>query len=295
MEARAADRQDLMGDTTDLPDQAADLESRALKRETRYQDARMVWRCWGQGEPVVMLHGGSGSWMHWLRNIMAVVSSGRMACVPDLPGFGDSDLMGDDADQIVAPLVHGLEELLEGRSCQIVAFSFGALVAVHLAAEHPDRVSSLLLVGAPAVPLPPRAGIRWRSWRDLADPGERELAHRENLLALMLDRPDAADLTAVRIQSLNAERDRMRGRKLVTTGAFARALVRVQCRVAAIYGSRDVLFRQQWPRINEALSMNPHFESMHLVDDAGHWVQFEMPGPFDQRLVDWLSGRPPSP
>jgi pimeloyl-ACP methyl ester carboxylesterase len=87
----------------------------------------------------------------------------------------------------------------------------------------------------------------------------------------------------------------MQGRKLVTTDAFARALERVECRFAAIYGSRDVLFRQQWARVNEALSRNPHFESMHLVDDAGHWVQFEMPGQFDQLLIEWLLRRPPSP
>jgi 2-hydroxy-6-oxonona-2,4-dienedioate hydrolase len=290
MKARAGERQDLMVDTPDLPDQVAELESRARRIETRYRDGRMVWRCWGEGAPVVMLHGGSGSWTHWLRNIMSVVRSGRTAWVPDLPGFGDSDPMGDDADQIVAPLLHGLEEL-DGRSHQIVAFSFGALVAVLLAADYPARVSSLLLVGAPVVPLPHRAGIAWRSWRDLGDTSEREIAHRENLRALMLDRPESVDVTAVRIQRLNAERDRMGGRKLVTTDAFARALARVECDFAAVYGARDVLFRQQWSRVNEALSRNPHFRSMHLVDNAGHWVQFEMPEQFDHLLIEWLSGR----
>ena len=29
----------------------------------------MLWHCWGKGEPVLLLHGGSGSWLHWLTTI----------------------------------------------------------------------------------------------------------------------------------------------------------------------------------------------------------------------------------
>src|SRR5262245_62158842 len=32
-------------------------------------DGAMVWRVWGKGEPLVLFHGGSGSWLHWIRNI----------------------------------------------------------------------------------------------------------------------------------------------------------------------------------------------------------------------------------
>ncbi len=46
----------------------------ALARTARkVQDAvrrrHMVWRVWGSGEPLVLFHGGSGSWTHWIRNI----------------------------------------------------------------------------------------------------------------------------------------------------------------------------------------------------------------------------------
>ena len=39
---------------------------------------------------MLLLHGGSGSWTHWLRNIQPLVDAGRQVLVPDLPGFGDS-------------------------------------------------------------------------------------------------------------------------------------------------------------------------------------------------------------
>ena len=44
-----------------------DVESRARRFETPCGDGHIVWRQWGEGRPVLMLHGGSGSWLHWLR------------------------------------------------------------------------------------------------------------------------------------------------------------------------------------------------------------------------------------
>jgi len=37
----------------------------------------------------VLLHGGTGSWMHWIRNVEAL-SRDMMVVVPDLPGSGES-------------------------------------------------------------------------------------------------------------------------------------------------------------------------------------------------------------
>ena len=76
-------------DAMEWPPEARELLDRAAVHETPCGDGTMVWHTWGAGAPLVMLHGGSGSWAHWLRNIGTVVAAGRMACVPDLPGFGE--------------------------------------------------------------------------------------------------------------------------------------------------------------------------------------------------------------
>ena len=131
---------------SDLPPAARALLQQATRRETPCGDGVMAWHLWGTGEPVVMLHGGSGNWTHWVRNIPAVLAAGYMAVVPDLPGFGDSATPpgGGDADAAVAPVALGLQTLLGARTCTLAAFSFGSLVAALLAAEQPGRVSSLL-------------------------------------------------------------------------------------------------------------------------------------------------------
>ncbi|MET1115858.1 MAG: alpha/beta fold hydrolase, partial [Comamonas sp.] len=47
------------------------------------------WRVWGTGTPLVLIHGGHGSWMHWIHNIGPLAQHFQVI-VPDLVGFGDS-------------------------------------------------------------------------------------------------------------------------------------------------------------------------------------------------------------
>jgi copper chaperone CopZ len=62
---------------TGAPDAAAvldGLEARARRQETPCGDGALVWREWGPPgggteRPLVLFHGGSGSWRHWVRNI----------------------------------------------------------------------------------------------------------------------------------------------------------------------------------------------------------------------------------
>ena len=68
------------------------LRAWAQRVETPCGEGAMVWHAWGDpaAAPVVLLHGGAGSWTHWVRNITPLVAAGRRVWVPDLPGFGDS-------------------------------------------------------------------------------------------------------------------------------------------------------------------------------------------------------------
>ena len=66
-----------------------DLESRCTRFSTPCGDGEMVWRRWGAGRPLVLLHGGAGSWKHWVKNI-DVLAAGREVWAADLPGMGES-------------------------------------------------------------------------------------------------------------------------------------------------------------------------------------------------------------
>src|SRR6202012_2762510 len=65
------------------------IDSRAERLSTPCGDGSMVWRRWGNGPALVLLHGGYGSWTHWLRNVENLASRySVLAC--DLPGLGES-------------------------------------------------------------------------------------------------------------------------------------------------------------------------------------------------------------
>jgi pimeloyl-ACP methyl ester carboxylesterase len=115
----------------------AALEAAARVDRTPCETGTMVWHVWGNGPPVVLLHGGSGSWTHWARNIDVLVDSGRQVLVPDLPGFGDSASppVGHDANVLPPWLEVGLHQLLGGKPVDLVGFSFGGLVAGLVAAR----------------------------------------------------------------------------------------------------------------------------------------------------------------
>lgn len=280
-----------------LPDEAQPLLKTATRLETPCGAGSLLWHVWGpetssrQLAPVLLLHGGSGSWTHWLRNIAALVESGRCVLVPDLPGFGDSaaPAHGSDADVVPEPIEQGLQALLGGAVCDLVGFSFGGMVAGFLAQRFSARAARVVLVGAPGLGLAPEKAIRLKAWRHLAEPAQRDAAHRHNLAALMLYRPDAITETALRLHEANVLRDRMKGRSLSRTDALARALSGLRCPVHAIYGNEDALYQGKMDALEAVLQQAGNFKALRRIAAAGHWVQFERAEAFNGALLATLN------
>ncbi len=278
----------------DNPDDMAALAARASRHTTPCGTGALVWHRWGptDGAPVVLLHGGSGSWTHWLRNIEALATAGHAVLVPDMPGFGESAAPpdGQDADVLPGWLAQGLQQLVGNRPVALVGFSFGALVAGLWAQAQPQRVARLVLVGSPALSaerLPPLDLRRW----DALPPGAARLAvHRHNLLQLMLAHEASATPLAVALHAANVERDRLRQRRMMLTDALAHVLPTLACPVHGIWGKLDVLYAQRLPLINQVLATAPAYRGLALLPDAGHWVAWEAAEAFNTALLAALAG-----
>lgn len=279
-----------------LPDPMARLLQAAEALRTPCGDGHIQWHRWGprDGRPVVLLHGGSGSWTHWIRNLDALVAAGRSVLVPDLPGFGDSARPpgGGDADAVAPAIAQGLSELLGHAPCDLVGFSFGGLTAGLLTAAHPQQVARLVLVGAPAMGVADAGAVVLRGWRHLDDAAAQAEVHRHNLGALMLHRPESIDALALQLHAANVVRDRMQRRRLARTEALKQALQQVRCPVWAIYGREDVIYRGRIDALAAAFQALPCFQRLHLVEDAGHWVQYERAQAFDAALAEVLQAAP---
>jgi pimeloyl-ACP methyl ester carboxylesterase len=273
----------------DSMDQVDALRRGADRFETPCGDGTVVWHRWGPtgGKQMLLLHGGSGSWTHWVRNIEPLARAGRAVWVPDMPGFGDSAAPSDghDADVLPGWLERGLQALVGSTPLEVVGFSFGGLVAGLWAQAMPARVARLVLVGSPGLSaelLPPLDLRRW----DLLPAGAPSMAaHRHNLLQLMLAREAAANDLAVALHAQNVERDRLRKRRLMLTDALVPVLQRLRCPLHGIWGAQDVLYRHRLPMIGQVLALAPRLQSLELLPDAGHWVQFEASDAFNAALA----------
>ncbi|GAB3952100.1 alpha/beta fold hydrolase [Micromonospora vulcania] len=96
----------------------------------------------GSGSPVVLLHAGIADRRMWRGQVSALAARHRVI-VPDLRGYGDSELPS-------TPFAHhddvaGLLDALDLPRAALVGCSFGGLVAIDTALAHPDRVSALAL------------------------------------------------------------------------------------------------------------------------------------------------------
>lgn len=270
----------------------AELEAAATVHHTPCGTGSVVWHAWGSGAPVVLLHGGAGSWTHWVRNIGALQAAGRRVLAADMPGFGDSAEPPDGHDADVLPhwLAQGIAQLAPDQPVDLVGFSFGGLVGGLLAAEQPALVRRLVLVGAPALSPEPMAPLPLRAWNSVPPGERRDELHRHNLGVLMLSKPDAIDPLAVSLHAANIERDRMRRRRLMRTDLLLRTMPALRCPVHGIWGDDDMLYRGRPQVVRHALAQAPAGGSLVFIPDAGHWVQYEQAEAFDAALGRALAG-----
>jgi 2-hydroxy-6-oxonona-2,4-dienedioate hydrolase len=246
----------------------------------------MRWRVFGKGEPVVLIHGGHGSWLHWVRNIEALAVDHRVL-VPDLPGFGDSDDLAPGAgmQQLVEAVIASLDTLLEGREdIGLAAFSFGAAAAARIAVQR-GAVRRLALLGAARTGTPhrPRAAlIRWRK----ADPAEQDAALRHNLLAHMLHDAAAVDALALRVHTDACLRTRFHSKRISRAGGLAGALDRHRGPLLLAWGEHDVTAEPE-AAIRGLVEGRPERQGC-IVPGAGHWVQYERADEVNRLLLEWL-------
>ncbi|MGE8320608.1 MAG: alpha/beta fold hydrolase [Comamonas sp.] len=288
---RAAAPVDIDAVRQQLPASWQALQASVRRMATPCGDGELVWHAWGEPgqKPLVLLHGGSGSWSHWVANIPALLGQGYQVWAADLPGFGDSALSpnGCDAQAMVEPLYAGLREL-GLLSCQLVGFSFGGLSAALLAAAHPDVARQLVLVGAPSMGVVAQRQYTLKGWRHLPQALQHE-AHRHNLAALMLHDPARIDAATLALHEYNVLRDRMPRRRVGPSDTLAQTLPRLHGPVAVVYGEHDALYRGHLAQLRAAYEAGlPRLQEFVLVPAAGHWVQYEQPGAFDRELLRLL-------
>ena len=105
----------------------------------------------GEGEPLVLIHGGgpgASGWSNYNRNIGPLAERYRVI-VPDLPGFGKSDMKPRDQNtwEWYGPMMGKFLDVLGIDKAHFVGNSLGGATTLVLALERPEKIDRMILMG----------------------------------------------------------------------------------------------------------------------------------------------------
>lgn len=119
---------------------------------TTINGAKIWYAVYGQGEPVILLHGGLANSNYWGNQVSALAKHYQVI-VMDSRGHGRSsnnntpysyDTMTED--------VIGLMDFLKIKQAAIVGWSDGGIIGINMAIHHPERITKLFAFGANSNP-----------------------------------------------------------------------------------------------------------------------------------------------
>jgi len=289
------------------PNQEIDqCEAGATRLHTPCGDGRLVWRRWQpsaapapgasrheEKQLIVLLHGGFGSWLHWIRNISFLSQHFEVLAV-DLPGLGESDVPSQPItpQSLGATVADGLDVLDATARLHLVAFSFGGVVAGQVALALQHRVRSVTLVGSSGMALPREKLLLVRRTSDMSD-GARAQANLENLKRLMIADAASIDDLAIAVHHRNDAQARLRSRQMSFGDSLAQALPILgssNIQLDGIWGARDVTAAPWVAERQQLLRDCCPTSRFTIIENAGHWVAYEAAEQFNSVLNNYLNG-----
>jgi branched-chain amino acid transport system permease protein len=237
----------------------------------------------GSGEPVVWIHGNTGS-CRWFERVMDIPGYRHLA--PDLPNFGRSaPLEGVPDIAAYAEAVRAFMSALGAGKAIIVGHSLGGAVAMALATAHPELAKALILVDSCA-PTGLKTPETHYPILEMMRTNKALLAQafRGGVMPTMKDEAlfqalvDDAMLMAAPAWSGNA-RALERFDRAAACGKFAAP-------VLVVRGEKDAIITEAMARETAAAFPAARLE---LLDGVGHAVLVEDPDWFKKLFVEFAA------
>ena len=252
----------------------------------------------GQGPPLLLLHGFTGSTENWQPLLPAFRSQYQVIRL-DLIGHGLTESpqeyqqysMDQAVEDIILLLDHvGLEKI------NLLGYSMGGRLALLLAVKHPKRLQTLIIEsGSPGLVRKSERATRRVADEDLA----RFIEHQG--MAAFVDKWTAIPLFKTQLQLTDTIKNAVRRQRLqnniqglahslrgMGTGvqqSLWSSLPKVAVPTLLLVGALDPKFEQLGISMAKAI---PH-SILQVVENAGHTIHLEQPERFAQAVQNFLS------
>lgn len=249
----------------------------------------------GSGPAVIMLHGagpGATAWSNYSGNVGAFSERHRTLLV-DMLGFGGSESVvfdGEPASTVRARAVRDLMDALGIERASFVGNSMGGTVALAFAADYPERLERLVLVGAGGLtrtvmsPQPTEGHQRLRE--AAANPTVETM---QALFDVMLFDPSIVtrELLEDRVQGAQnpAHRDAA-ARSTAPWRDQTADFAQVRARTLIVWGRED---RVNPVEIGLQILRDIPDSRLHVFRECGHWAQIEHQEEFNRIALDFLA------
>jgi pimeloyl-ACP methyl ester carboxylesterase len=253
-------------------------------------------------EPVVFVHGLGGCWQNWLENIPRAAAEGRRTIALDLPGFGFSEMPGDEISiSGYGRVVNSLCDELDLGEVVMVGNSMGGFISAETAIQFPARVARVVLVSA--------AGVTTSDLR--ARPimaGARVVAAVATRTATMSERVvRRRHIRHLVYHSFIRHPTRIRNELLyeITLGSgrpgfldalqaimdydFRDRLPEIGCPTLIVWGTEDMLVPSS--DADEFERLIPRSRKV-IFRDTGHMAMLERPQTFNDCMMEFLAEEP---
>lgn len=233
---------------------------------------RVPYAVCGSGDPLVLVHGLSGSWLWWTRNLRAL-SRQHTVYLIDLPGFGA--LGGLRSRFVLDRAAQWLAAWMEAATlpwAHVAGHSMGGHVALRLAAHRPELVRRLVLAAPAVFPTP------------------RSLLGEVTPLVTALRRATPSFLPILALDALRAgPLNLLRAASELLRADLREHLRQVTAPTLLIWGEHDALVPLA---VGELLRDELPDARLLAVPNAGHVVMYDRPRAFDKAVLGFLAGHP---
>lgn len=252
----------------------------------------------GQGEPLVLLHGFTGSGQSWEQHRPYFERSYSVITL-DLPGHGSTESPADPARYAIDATARDLIALFDWlllRRVHLLGYSMGGRVALYLAAHYPNRLKSLILVGAsPGIADPAERAARAAHDRQLAGRIEQSgieafIDYWENL-PLFASQRDLPAAERIRLREARLRNNplglgnSLRGLSTGVQPSLWHMLDTLEMPTLLMAGALDTKF----VGINQQMAQKMPCARLAIIPGAGHMPQLEQPLHFQRAALDFLA------